>query len=254
MVGFVKKGFRFVRGLLMYFRYADALDFNSLVGGKRIAIVGAASSAYNTNKGDFIDGFDIVIRINKAPHLLKEGKSRVDIGAKTDVLFHSFYENEASGGGKLDVDLFERLGIKFLINPIDSYAGRRVTFNFYKKYLVRKPVFFLKDSQYRQTVKELSGFEPTIGFCALKAVLNSPFSELYITGFTFFKTPFGEGYRDQIKEVHQVRKFLKDAGRHNPDLEFECFSKLLAMNREKNIAMDETLAAILSAAEIKLDQ
>jgi hypothetical protein len=245
----VNRAVKFVKGLFLYSRFVGSIDFNSLVRGKRIAIVGAASSAFNTNKGEFIDGFDIVIRINKAPHLLKDGKFKSDIGMKADVLFHSFYENETSGGGKLDIKLFNQLGIRFLVNPITSYEGKRVTLNFYKKYLCGTPVFFLKDSKYRETVRELSGFEPTIGFCALKSVLQSPFSELYITGFTFFKTAFGEGYRDQIKEVHQVRKFLKDAGRHDPDLEFEYFRRLLDENKNKKIVMDSSLEEILSRTE-----
>jgi hypothetical protein len=245
MKNFFLKGMKFCYGFVLYHAYTRWIDFNQIIKGKKVAIIGAANSAYNTGAGNYIDDFDFVIRVNKAPHLLKDKKWSIDIGVKADILFHSFYENDKSGGGTLDLKLYDELQIKYIINPIPSFKGRRVTFNFYKKYLAKKTVFHLKGNSYYETLRELKGFEPTIGFCALKEALSSEFTQLYISGFTFFKTAFGEGYRDQMKEAHEVQKYLKDAGLHNPDLEFRYFLKLLAENKHKTIAMDDTLMGII---------
>src|SRR5688500_15049886 len=97
----VAKIYRSTVGYGLFIRWTKKFD-PSLLKNKRIAIVGPASSDYNTQRGSFIDSFDYVIRINKAPFLVRDGKFRHDIGSKTDILFHSFFENDFSGGGPLN--------------------------------------------------------------------------------------------------------------------------------------------------------
>lgn len=238
---------KFVYGFILFVIYRRTLDFKKLVQGKRIAIVGAANSAYGTGKGTYIDGFDFVIRINKAPLLLKDGKFRSDIGKKANILFHSFFENEKSGGGPLNLKLYDELGVQYIINPITEYGGYRVTFNFYKKYLPKRTIYHLPKDTFSGIQKGIGNHLPTIGFCALKAAIESDFAELYITGFTFFKTAFGAGYRDEMKEAHQVQKHIQEAGLHNPDLEFSSFISALKENRSKNILMDDALSSIVQS-------
>jgi hypothetical protein len=247
MKDFILRTYKFLLGFLLFLVYKRTLNFHQLIKGKRIAIVGAASSAYNTDKGDYIDSFDFVIRINKAPHQLKDGKFKKDIGTKANILFHSFFENQQSGGGPLDITLYDALGIEYIINPISAYSGFRVTFNFYKKYLIGRKVYHLPSGNYRIIKAGLQDYLPTIGFCALKTAMEGEFSELYITGFTFFKTAFGAGYRDDMKEAHQVQKYIADKGLHNPDLEFKSFVSTLAKHRSKNIVMDDVLKSIVDS-------
>jgi hypothetical protein len=242
---FLEKCLKFMGGLFLLLSYYRRLNFNKLVKGKRVAIVGAANSAYQTNKGEFIDSFDYVIRINKAPFVLANGKSKVDIGQKADLLFHSFFENEQFGGGPLNFGLYDQLGVQYVINPIPTFFGSRNTLNFYKKYLVRRNVYTLSRKQYKSIVEGIQNYRPTIGLCALVAALESDFSELYITGFTFFKTNYAHGYRDSLEEVKQVRSTMNEMKIHNPDLEFNLFTKLLQKHHGKNIKMDSVLDEII---------
>jgi hypothetical protein len=244
-MNFLTKSFHFLIGFILFLIYRKKLNIHALLKGKRVAIVGAANSAYHTGKGNYIDDFDLVIRINKAPHVVDTHKWANDIGTRTDILFHSFFENEVSGGGKLDLELYKRQGIKYIVNPIVSNAGYRVTLNFYKKYLSNQSIFSLDKVWYKNMVSNLNGFQPTIGFCGLSAVIETDFSELYVTGFTFFKTAFGEGYRDQMREAKMIQGYIKDAGIHNPDKEFDFFCKLLKLNQGKNIILDSTLQSIV---------
>lgn len=213
--------------------------------GKRIAVVGPASSAYNTGKGEFIDSFDYVIRINKAPYLIKEGKFAADIGTRTDILFHSFFENEFSGGGALNFSLYDSLGIKYIVNPRPGYAGWRVRFNFFKKYLAARKIYTLKRRPFHEMKIHFGTYEPTTGLCAIKCVIEAEYSELYITGFTFFKTSYGEGYRDSMKEVEKTREYISKMKIHDPDLEFEEFKRILGENKQKNILLDQALQEII---------
>lgn len=241
----ITKPFHFFRGFLLWIIHSRSLDINGLLKGKRVAIIGAASSAFHTGKGEYIDGFDIVIRINKAPMLLQDGKWKDDIGSRTDILFHSFYENMESGGGPLDFKLYDSLGIKYIVNPVAAYKGYRVTFNFYKKYLSNRIVYSLHRKVYRGIQEKLGNFQPTIGFCALLASLQTDFTELYLTGFTFFRTPFGDGYRNQMKESVQVQNYIKKSGLHDPDLECKVFSEILGTLRHRNVIMDDALKSII---------
>jgi hypothetical protein len=243
-MNYIKKSFNFLYGLFLFFLHSKKIDINALLKGKRVAIIGAANSAYNTGKGEWIDKFDVVIRINKAPYVLISEQWKQDIGTKTDMLFHSFFENEISGGGSIDLHLYDKLGIKYIINPVTAYAGYRVTFNFYKKYLVNRKTYRLPVNSYTKIQKPLAPFRPTIGYCALMSVLETEFSELYITGFTFFKTAFGEGYRNEIKEATEAQKYIKEAGLHHPDLEYSHFIETLQINSSKNIDMDDILKSI----------
>jgi hypothetical protein len=54
---------------------------------KRIAIVGPANSAFNTNKGSYIDGFDIVVRMNKSPMTIAEEAVLLTLGVRQTCCF-----------------------------------------------------------------------------------------------------------------------------------------------------------------------
>jgi hypothetical protein len=241
--------YKALAGLFLMGRYSRQFD-SRVLSGKRIAIVGPASSAINTNRGEFIDGYDVVIRVNKSALVVRDGKFKKDIGSKMDILCHSFFENEFSGGGPLDFDLYDRLGTKYVINPIPTFFGKRVTFNFYKKYLLRRTVYSLPLEPYQEAVKAFGQFRPTTGFCALKLALESDFKELFITGFTFFKTPYGDGYRDSLKDVAVNQKYIKDSNMHSPDIEYEEFKKMLGKNASKNIMVDRDLRLILAGDNV----
>lgn len=252
-MNFVKRFLRGIWGLLLYVRYTREFD-DAIFDNKRVAIVGPANSAYNTNRGSYIDSFDYVIRVNKAPFLVRDGKFKMDIGSKTDVLVHSFFENEFSGGGPLDFQLYDRLGVRYVINPIPTMFGKRATFNFYKKYFLRRTVYFLSPAAFDMVRPRFGRYRPTTGFCALMMVMNSSFSELLITGFTFFKTPYGDGYRDALRDVATNRKYIADSNMHNPDIEYEVFKVLLEQNRNKNIRVDKDLRMILADDQVMAEE
>lgn len=213
--------------------------------GKRIAIIGAASSAYEKELGKYIDSFDLVIRINKALTTWKK-ENEAFIGTKTDILFHSFYENNQSGGGPLDFQLYEQRNVQYVVNPNNNSEGWRLNYNFYKKYNLFKITYLLSKAYYQVMAQPFNVLRPTVGYAALYSVLKSPFKEVYITGFTFFKTPYGKGYRDDLVDMEANKRHIKAQGLHDPDIEFREFLRMLETNKGKSIIMDDTLRAIVS--------
>ena len=55
------------------------------------------------------------------------------------------------------------------------------------------------------------------------SALIADFDKLYISGFTFFKTPYAKGYRDNLLDMEINDKHIKAHGLHSPDLELKCF-------------------------------
>lgn len=227
--------------LIVYVRKFDKEKFSN----KRIAIIGPAGSTIGTGNGGYIDDFDLIIRINKSVLLIDSNNHENDIGKRTDVLFHSFYENNYSGGGPLNFEVYNRQGIKYVINPDGSFKGLRNSFNFYKKYIAREYTFILPRNIDRDIKVLLQGHKPTTGFSALYYLITSNFSELYIAGFTFFKTAYLPGYRDEMREANKVNQYIKQAGLHDPDREYYVFKQLLIENKNKKILLDDELSNII---------
>jgi hypothetical protein len=216
--------------------------------GKRVAIVGPADSAYDQENGAFIDGFDFVIRLNKALVTWDKDNEKY-LGKRTDILFHSFYENMDTGGaGPLDWKVFKNFGVHYLIQPRFDRDGWRLMFNYFKKYLDTHNIIYVFPYRYYQRIINLfDNYYPTRGFYALHSALTAPCAEVFITGFTFFKTPYAKGYRDNIQNVSASKEHILKQGLHNTDLEYNNFLKLLEQTTSANIIVDEKLYAILNA-------
>jgi len=212
--------------------------------GKRVAVIGAADSAFEKENGDYIDSFDVIVRVNKAPHSWSPEKAKF-IGRRTDILFHSFYENSDSGGGPIDFELYEQQGIKYIINPNHNIKGLGTHLNYYKRNLNNKITYLLPRRFYEKMTVDFGKIIPTVGYSALYTVLNSKCKEVFITGFTFFKTPYANDYRDHLKDMKANENHLRKQGIHDPDLEFELFKKELNKRESGHINMDARLLGIL---------
>ena len=211
---------------------------------KKIAIIGPADSAFENANGEYIDSFDFVIRINKAPHSWTDEKSKY-LGTKSDILFHSFYENSISGGGVLDIDLYKAMGIRFLINPRTTFSSYRRTFNFFRKYLKKQKVYHLPVTFYKEMQKPFGSDRPTVGFAALFSALRSECELVFISGFTFFRTPYASGYRDHLRDMERNLEHIKEQGVHDIQLEYELFKKNVENTRCRKVVFDHKLEKII---------
>ncbi len=242
----MNKIFNSVRALILFIRHVKVLDPTIIFYNKKVAVIGPADSAYIDEKEDFINGFDYVIRINKALYSW-ETKEAKYIGRKTDIWYHSFFENLNSGGGPISTDLIKKFDVSYLINPRTGFESYRRTFNFYKKYNCKQDVYHYPFFFYRNLLKRFKdGLKPTIGLTSLYGGLLSECKELYITGFTFFKTPYACGYRDHLVDMDKNREHFRKQGIHDSELEFQIFLKLLENAKCKKIVLDAKLASIIN--------
>lgn len=210
---------------------------------KRIAVIGPADSAFDKENGDYINGFDYVVRVNKALYSLTQDKTSF-IGSRTDVLFHSFFENRESGGGPIDFDFFEKQGVKYVVNPNNSLFGLKTHLSYFKRNLDEHRTYLLPRNFYQELIENFEKWVPTIGYSALYAALNSGASEVYISGFTFFKTPYADDYRDHFQDVEENQKHIQDQDLHSPDLELKEFIKQYKRTQSR-VIMDDALKDIV---------
>ena len=215
--------------------------------GKRVAIIGAADSAFDKENGAYIDGFDYVVRVNKSLITWNKENEKY-LGTKCDVLIHSFRENiDRGGGGKLDWGVFNEHGVQYLVQPRSDKSGIRNLYNYFKKYLnVNKQIYICSRSYYSEVSRRFKEYHPTKGFCGLDIVLDSYCSEVFITGFTFFKTPYATGYRDELVDVASNEKHIREQGVHSQELEFLNFLEILTNTNADRVVVDSTLYKILS--------
>jgi hypothetical protein len=240
-----------IAALLMMPFFVRIFNYKNLFNGKRIAIVGAADSVMIEANGAYIDTFDFVIRINKSI-ITRTDLLRPFVGTKSNILFHSFYENtDRGGGGPLDFALFDKSEVQYIVQPRNNLEGWRVVFNFYKKYLIKRKVFVFSNLNYNKLYKLFKPLKPTIGFCAIYAALSSPCNEVFITGFTFFKTPYSQGYRDHLLDMNANEKHIKEQGQHSPDLEFELFKAAIHDSPVAKIIVDKKLYEILKSEDFQ---
>lgn len=233
-----------LNGAFLFITGIRIFDPKKVLKDKRVAIVGAADSALQTRNGEFIESYDVIIRVNKALHTWNP-RHEVFLGKRTDILFHSFYENESSGGGPISFKTFRDLGMKYLVHPDSSARGLVTHLNFYKRNGKKERTFLLDPFMYRAMNSLFGKWKPTVGFAALYSVLNSPCKEVYITGFTFFKTSYAGGYRDHLKSKEANDRHIEQQGLHNPDLEFSLFKQLLERHKSGTIVCDEVLDSLL---------
>lgn len=237
-----------VRGILSRTKFR-VLSYNNLVlfdpnwiKGKRVALVGSADSAYKEELGAYIDGFDLVVRINKGVELVEGNEAFV--GTRTDLLFHCLYEAKAGGGSPVTLQLWKEKDVK---NIVFCYNEHSVPYGpllrtFYFKYKpqgigVAHLPLGLSDNNFQKVLP----FHPTTGFIALNSLLNCAPAELYVTGMTFYKTPFKPEYREGDLEFW--KNDIKQNGVHNPELEFQV-AKQLYLQHPDVFKPDATLKAI----------
>lgn len=235
-----------IRGLTFMILFTRIFKPKKIFKNKRVAIIGAADSAFEEEKGNYINEFDYIIRQNKAVQNMSPEKTKF-LGNRTDILFHSLFENNESGGGKINFSLFAEHGVRFLVSPLSNLQGIQTLFAYFKRNNNSNRVYILNPKVYDEMTKNFGKWIPTVGYASLFTVLNSNCKEIYITGFTFFKTPYADNYRDHVKNISKNNQFIKMQGRHNPDLELQEFVVQLegAENSGTKVILDSALLSIV---------
>ena len=171
--------------------------FYDYVNGKTVALVGPAESILGTKRGEIIDRFDLVVRLNKSIPLPKDLSK--DIGTRTDILYNSLNISDFPGENKLSPTLHKKYGIKFVCS---SYPFQGVfkedVMRYVRKYRFELPFKVMDDDKFRKFEMSL-GTRPYTGTCAIMDLLSYPIKYLYVTGLDFYYSKYYSQYREISK-------------------------------------------------------
>lgn len=210
---------------------------------KRVAIVGGANSVLKEKLGEYIDGFDVVVRINKGVEIIATQSEYV--GEKTDVLFHSFLEIDPHlGGSPITPGLWQERQVKLLLFALNYEGGSDILkiFLLFLKNTKRRFKFAqLPKDLYLKNLAIVQPSGPTTGFSAINTVFNCQPKELYITGITFFKTPHNTQYRVVSDDV--LKKTLNVNNIHDAEVEYQHVKNLYLLHPDI-VKPDTTLEQI----------
>ena len=218
--------------------------FREYIRGKSVVIVGPANSIIGTGKGDLIDKFDIVIRLNKAlpvPQNLKK-----DIGSRTDIVYNALNTTDFPGQNNLDTNFYKRNGVKFVVSPYPlSGIFYNDIINYISKYQFDIPFRTVIPSKFFGFKNQLQT-RPYTGTCAIMDILQFEAKALYITGIDFYNTPYYSQYR-RIKKTKLNN--LRENSIHSafPQMEYLLYKSLM----DKRVILDKTLEKLLMNQYIK---
>lgn len=215
-------------------RFLNRSEVRESFEGKRVAVVGSGPGVLG-NKLGFIDGYDVVVRINNY-------KFAAATGRRTDI-FYSFFGRSI----KKTSDELQRDGVKLcLCKCPDAHAiesdwhrrrGKMIGVDYRPHYEMRRHWWFC--DTYIPTVEEfmvafnlLGRHVPTTGFAAIFDVLSFAPAEVYLTGFDFFRS-----------RVHNVDEAwrptnLDDPIKHEPERELQWVANNF---KRYNVTMDAML-------------
>jgi len=179
--------------------------FYKYVEGKTIALVGPAQSIIGTGKGDIIDKFDIVVRLNKSIPLPSNIKN--DIGSKSDIVYNSLNTSDFPGENNLNPTLYKKYGVKFVCSsyPFNHNIFHDDILNYIYKYKFELPLKVMNDLKFKNFEKSL-GTRPYTGTCAIMDLLSYPIKYLYVTGLDFYQTKYYSEYRRISKGTLKYNK------------------------------------------------
>lgn len=167
--------------------------FTDYLRGKRVVLVGPSASLCGTGQGAYIDGHDVIVRVNL--YDLRDAAVRADVGSRTDVLYHVLFsaKHAQEVGYRHTAEEAERWradGLQYLVTHQQpaSERVRRLRDVAPDAPLVHVP------TRLRDGLRRVCGTAPNTGTIAIAHLLSMPIASLYVTGFDFYASPYYAAY------------------------------------------------------------
>ena len=166
-------------------------NYRELLTNKKIALVGPADYLENSNLGNEIDSFDLVVRINRG--IESTDKYSKDIGKRTDIYYSCLIERAQQTGILDPNELKNKYGIRHVVTPPDSNMKgistqtklhSLVDIEKIKKINQEIPVTIVDHKFHTELAKKVD-CKPNTGFLAIYDILRMNPKSLSIYGFNF---------------------------------------------------------------------
>ncbi len=220
-------------------------QYSEVVSGKKIIIVGPASYMSSSNKGPYIDSFDLVVRLNRGIFVAERVPQH--LGSKSDLLYTAMQPDPKEhdfGSGPIDPVKWKKLGVKVVtIKNAYSHKEHKKRFESENKVL-----------EYRILPKDVIGAMQAdigvenlhAGVIAINDLLRFPIAELHLCGMTFYQTPgyYMKEYHPAWTDIfHDTVVIGASKSKHDGNNEFTQFVRLF--QTDKRIFVDNVLKEIV---------
>jgi len=208
-------------------------NYNKILKNKNIIIVGPSSHLFEKEQKEFIESFDIIVRLNKS---FPVKKNQINfIGERTDIYYHCLEQSDENCGKINYIELEKQqvyLSTTYPKDMMPFYIDYIKFENEIKDYNIKTN--YINIDFYDELMRSI-GTRPNSGIAAIADLVCYDISSLYICGFTFFETGFYDGYRniDGMKKVKNGTEWTKyDKNFNNNHIQFlqKEFIKMLLEN------------------------
>lgn len=216
-------------------------EYYDWLRGKRVIIVGPAGYLQGRGKGEWIDSFDVVVRVNHAvPVSFPE-----DYGKRTDVLYHILSRRNQTGNPfakvlveREEIELWKKEGVEWLVCRHASASNRA-------KEMGPKINGLLKwccihHSFTTRITQSFNSKTPNTGVAAIIHLLASDIASLDIVGFDLYASGVYSGYGD-LRPGEDAKK-INDKW-HDTREQIEYLRRVY--KREARLHIDDHLKGIL---------
>jgi len=213
-------------------------NYHHLVNGKNIALVGPSKSVLKRNLGNYIDTFDLVVRLNKS---LPVPENRYqDIGSRTDILYNSLNTTDFPGENNINPKFFIHNGIKYVCCSYPNiHPFQKDIINFMTVNRGQVPFRYI-DLELFQKMEAIMKTRPYTGTCAILDLLKFNIKSLFITGLDFYATSYYSEYR-VIDSEETKKKQKNNIHEAKPQINL---LRILALT-DSRIILDKVLDTIL---------
>lgn len=228
----------------------EEYSFKNYLKDKNVILVGPSETISLEQLGNFIDSFDVVVRLNRAVSHL-EGNENI-FGSRTDILYACLSTGYSSAlhprTNKLEVDPLlwkqKKVGIVSSVYPsFEQFYASSIQHNV--NFVINSGLVTFRhmpDENYKK-VKTKINCHLNSGMVALCDLLDTELKSLYICGLDFHRTKYFNQYDtfswDQLVDLH------KNHSQHDPDKQFKYF-KYEIFNKDKRVKVDKSLDYFLS--------
>lgn len=226
---------------LRYKKYSDLYgsrdeNYKNFLKGKRVVVIGPSPNLLGKNLGDYINSFDIVVRLNQS--YPTEISHKEDLGNRTDILCHCLNENPRCGN-TVQYELMEKEGV-FLSSPYPQgvMPFHKDVIKFMNRNQNRIP-YHLIDKEFYLFLVSTVKTRINSGTSCILDLLAFPLKELYVFGFTWYI----DGWRDSYKTNGIIERELNNNPIHYQQPQKEMI-KELALN-DSRLYIDDVMKKIL---------
>lgn len=190
-----------------------------IVNNKSVIIVGPSPHLNGKKLGNFIDSFDIVVRINE----FYVESQKEDYGTRTNIAFLNLasesidYYKKIVEKYRTKIENIDLIVCPMRTNQVLPYKKENINnesiFENYDKIGIDNAFYHIGD-EYNKSITSRLSHDPTSGILTLISLLESPASKVFLTGFSFYltKTNWNNETNNVLKNIGRPYNYLFGIG------------------------------------------